>query len=48
MTNGYPIFEWSPGILITDKYYKAQNEDDQISSTYEDENDEDNTGNGEQ
>ena len=37
MTKGYPIFEWSPGIPIKDKYYETQNEDDEIASTHEDE-----------
>ena len=37
MTKGYPIFEWIPGIPITDKDYKTQNEDNDISSTNEDE-----------
>ena len=37
MTKEYPIFEWSPGILITDKDNKAQSEEDEISSTHEDE-----------
>ena len=48
MTKGYPIFEWIPGIPITDKDYKTQNEDNDISSTNEDEENDDNTENGEE
>ena len=39
MNKGYPIFEWSPGIPITEKGYKTQIEQDEISSTNEDEHD---------
>ena len=37
MTKGYPIFEWSLGIPITDKYYETQYKDDEIASIHEDE-----------
>ena len=37
MTKGCPIFEWIPGIPITDKDDKTKNKDDQIASTHEDE-----------
>ena len=47
MTKGYPIFEWSPGIPITDKYNETQSEEDEIYSTHEDKNDDDITENGE-
>ena len=43
---GYPIFEWIPGISITDKEYEFQNEDNDIASTHEYENYDDNTENG--
>ena len=39
MTKGYPIFEWIPGIPITDKYEETQSEEDEISSTQEDNHD---------
>ena len=45
MTKGYPIFECSPVIPITDKYNETQNEDSEIASTNEDENDDDITEN---
>ena len=47
MTKGYPVFEWSPGIPITDKDYETQSEEDEISSTHEDEHNDDITKNGE-
>ena len=47
ITKGYTIFEWSPGIPITDKDNKTQSEEDEIYSTHEDENDDDITENGE-
>ena len=47
MTKGYPIFEWSPGITITDKDNETQSEEDEISSTHEDEHDYDITESGE-
>ena len=37
MTKGCPIFEWSPGIPITDKDDETQNEEDEIASTHGDE-----------
>ena len=43
MTKGYPIFEWIPGISITDKDDKTQTEDDEISSTNEDNHNDVNT-----
>ena len=46
MTKGYPIFEWSPGIPITDKYNETKSEEDEIYSTHEDENNDDITENG--
>ena len=46
MTKGYPIFEWSPGIPIKDKYYETQNEDDEIASTYGYQDDDKITENG--
>ena len=46
MTKGYPFFQWSPGIPITDKDNKTQSEEDEIYSTYEDEHDDDITENG--
>ena len=46
MTKGYPIFEWSPGIPITEKDDKTQSEGDEISSSHEDEHDYDITENG--
>ena len=39
MTKEYRIFEWSPGISITEKDDETQSEEDEISSTHEDEND---------
>ena len=47
MTKGYLIFEWSPGISITDEEYQKQIEEDKISSSHEDEHDDDITENGE-
>ena len=35
MIKGYPIFEWSPGIPITDKDDQKLSEEDEISSTHE-------------
>ena len=46
MTKGYPIFEWIPGIPITEKYDKTQSEEDEISSTNEDKHDDNITENG--
>ena len=46
MTKGYPIFEWIPGIPITDKDYKTQNEDNEVSSIHEDKANDDITENG--
>ena len=34
INKGYPIFVWIPGIPITDKYEKTQNEDYDIVSTH--------------
>ena len=48
MTKGYPIFEWIPGIPITDKYNRTQSEEDEISSTHEDEHGDDITENEEE
>ena len=48
ITEGYPIFEWRPGIPIKDKYDKTQNEDDEIVSTHVDECDDDITENVEE
>ena len=48
MTKGYPIFEWSPGIPIKDKYNKTQSEEDEIYSTHEDKHNDDITENGEE
>ena len=39
MTEGYPIFKWIPGIPITDKDDWTQSEEDEISSTHGDDND---------
>ena len=39
MTKGYPIFEWSPDIPITDKYDETQSEEYEIASSHEDESD---------
>ena len=36
ITKGYPIFEWNPGIPITDKDNETQSEEDEISSSHED------------
>ena len=47
MTKGYPIFEWSEGVPITEKYNKTQSEEDEISSTHEDKQDDDITENRE-
>ena len=48
MTNGYPIFEWSPGIPFKDKEDKIKNEDDEIAWPHEDKNYDDITENGEE
>ena len=48
MTQGYSIFEWIPGIPITDKDDGTQNEDDEIASTHGDEENDDITENGEE
>ena len=45
MTNGCPIFECSTGIPITDKYYRTQNEYNDIVSTHGDKYDDDITEN---
>ena len=47
-TKGYPIFEWIPGIPITDKDDKNQNKDNKISSRNEVKDDDDITENGEE
>ena len=47
MTKGYTIFQWIPGIPITDKYDGTQSEEDEISSIHEDEHNDDITENGE-
>ena len=47
MTKGYQIFEWVPGIPITDKDDKTQSEEDEISSKHEDEHYDYITENGE-
>ena len=47
MNKGYPIFEWSPDIPITDKDNETKSEENKISSTHEDEPDDDITGNWE-
>ena len=39
ITKGYPIFEWIPGIPITDKDGKNQNKDYVIVSIHEDKDD---------
>ena len=41
MTKRNPIIEWIPGIPITDKYGETQNKDNGISSTNEEEYDDD-------
>ena len=46
MTKGSPIFEWIPGIPITDKDNKRQSGEDEISTTHEDEHDYDISENG--
>ena len=48
ITKVYPIFEWSPGISITNKYNKTQSEEDEISSSHEDKYDDEKTENGEE
>ena len=48
MTKGYPNFEQSPGIPITDKDYQTQSEGNEIYSTHEDEHDDDIPENGEE
>ena len=48
MTKGYPFFEWSPGIPITDKDNQTQSEEDEIASTHEDIHNDDITENGKQ
>ena len=47
MTKGCPIFEWSPGIPITYKDDETRSEEGEISSTHEDEHEDDITENGE-
>ena len=46
MTKGYPIFEWIPGIPITEKDDKTQSEEYETSSTHKYEHDDDITENG--
>ena len=46
MTQGYPNFEWIPGIPITEKDEKTSNKDDVIVSTHEDKDDDEITENG--
>ena len=41
MTKGYPFFQWIPGILITNKDNKTQNEDGDIAPTHGDEDNDD-------
>ena len=36
MTKKYPIFEWIPGVSITDKDDKIQNENNEVASTHGD------------
>ena len=48
ITKGYPIFEWIPGIPITDNDDEIQSEEYEISSTYKDEHNDDITENGEE
>ena len=38
MTKRYPIFAWIPGIPIIDKDDESQNKDNEVASTYEEEN----------
>ena len=45
MTRGYPIVDCIPGIPITYKYNKSQNEDYAIESTHGDEDNDDITEN---
>ena len=48
MTKGYPIFEWIPGIPIIDQAYdEHQTADNEIASTYGNDDDDDITKNGE-
>ena len=46
MTKRYPIFEWSPGIPITDKDDETQSEEDEINSTHADKHNDAITENG--
>ena len=48
MTKGYPIFEWRPGISITEKGNNRQSEENEIYSTHEENNDDNITENGEE
>ena len=48
MTKGYQFFEWRPGIPITDKENETKNEEYEISSTHEDEYDDEITEIGEE
>ena len=48
MTKGYSIFEWNPGIPITDKYNETQRGEYEISLTHEDKHNYDITENGEE
>ena len=47
ITKGYPVFDWSPVIPITEKDDETQSEEDEISSTHEDKHEDDITENGE-
>ena len=46
MTMGYTIFEWIPGIPITEKDNETKSEEDEMSSTNEDAHDDDITESG--
>ena len=46
ISKGYPIFVWSPGIPIKEKDDETQSEEDEISSTHKDKQDDDITENG--
>ena len=48
MIKGYPIFQWSPVIPITDKYDDTKSEEYEIASTHGDEHDNDITENVEE
>ena len=48
MNKEYPIFEWIPGIPITDKYGRPKNKNYIIASTHGDEKDDYFTENGDE